>query len=272
MARSLLVLLITILITSCNNDRTSRLQSVNKGIKGISLIKYTITNTYPHSIESYTEGLIVHDNKLFESTGSPENYPNTKSVIGMVDLKTGKIDTKVEIDRNKYFGEGILFFKNKLYQLTYKNQLGFIYNSKDFKQIGRFTYLNKEGWGMTTDGNSIIMNDGTNFITYWDPESLKEIKKINITYNGSSALYANELEFINGFIYANIWTTNYIAKIDPSDGKIIGLIDLTTLYLKARKENPESEVANGIAYDPKRNRIFITGKFWPFIFELKFQH
>ena len=179
MTRFLIVLLITILFTNCNNDRTSRLQSLNKDINGISLIKYTIKNTYPHSIESYTEGLIFHDNKLFESTGSPENYPKTRSVIGIVNLKTGNIDVKVEIDRDKYFGEGILFFKNKLYQLTYKNQLGFIYDSDNFKQIGRFSYINKEGWGMTTDGNSIIMSDGTNFITYWDPDSLKVIKKIN---------------------------------------------------------------------------------------------
>jgi len=272
MTRFRLILLLSILITGCNNDRSSGLHSVNKTNNGISLIKYTVTNTYPHSIESYTEGLIFHDNKLFESTGSPENYPDTKSVIGIVNLKTGEIDVKVEIDRNKYFGEGILFFNNKLYQLTYKNQSGFIYNSKDFKQIGTFSYVNKEGWGMTTDGNSIIMSDGTNFITYWDPDSLKESKKINITYNGSSALYANELEFINGFIYANIWTTNYIAKIDPANGKILGLIDLTTLYLKALKENPRSEATNGIAYDSKRNRIFVTGKFWPYIFEIKFQH
>lgn len=272
MTRFLPVLFIIILITSCNNERTSRLHSQNKDTNGLSLIKYTITNTYPHSIESYTEGLIFHDDKLFESTGSPEDYPNTRSVIGSVNLKTGEIDVKVEIDRNKYFGEGILFFKNKLYQLTYKNQLGFIYDAKDFKQIGTFSYTNKEGWGMTTDGNSIIMSDGTNFITYWDPDSLKVIKKLNITYNGSSALYANELEFINGFIYANIWTTNYIAKIDPLNGKIVGLVDLTTLFLKARKGNPQSEATNGIAYDSKRNEIFVTGKFWPFIFEIRFQN
>jgi glutamine cyclotransferase len=150
--------------------------------------------------------------------------------------------------------------------------LGFIYDSKDFKQIRTFTYVNKEGWGMTSDGKSIIMSDGTNFITYWDPDSLKEIKKLNITYNGASALYANELEYINGFIYANVWTTNYIAKIDPSDGKIVGLIDLTSLFQKARKENPLSEATNGIAYNPKKDKVFVTGKFWPYIFEVKFQH
>ena len=125
MTRFLLVLLITLLFTSCNNDRKSILQSPNKDINGISLIKYTLKNTYPHSIELYTEGLIFHDNKLFESILITWNYPKTRSVIGIVNLKTGNIDVKAEIDRDKYFGEGILFFKNKLYQLTYKNQLGF---------------------------------------------------------------------------------------------------------------------------------------------------
>jgi len=271
MTRFLLLLLIAVLFTCCNNDRTSRIQSLNKDINGINLIKYTIKNTLPHSTESYTEGLIFHDNKLFESTGSPENYPKTRSVIGIVNSKTGSIDVKAEIDRDKYFGEGILFFKNKLYQLTYKNQIGFIYDPNNFKLIRTFTYRNKEGWGMTTDGKSIIISDGTNFITYWDSDSLKEIRKINITYNGASALYANELEFINGYIYANIWTTNFIAKIDPASGKIVGLIDLTSLFLKARENNPQSESTNGIAYDSKRDRVYVTGKFWPYIFEIKFQ-
>jgi glutamine cyclotransferase len=125
---------------------------------------------------------------------------------------------------------------------------------------------------MTTDGRSIIMSDGTNTLTYWDPNNLKEIKKLNVTFSGSSALYMNELEYINGFIYANVWTTNNIAKIDPDNGKIVGIIDLTSLYLKARKENPQSEATNGIAYDPKRDRILVTGKFWPFIYQIKFLH
>lgn len=272
MTRLILTFLVAFLIIGCKDNSNSRKKQSNRSINGITIINYSLGKIYPHSIESYTEGLLFHDNKLFESTGSPENYPNTRSVIGIVNLRTGKIDVKVEIDRNKYFGEGILFFNDKLYQLTYKNQIGFIYDSKDFKQVGSFKYLNKEGWGMTTDGSSIIISDGTNFITYWEPDSLNEIKRINITYNGSSALYANELEYINGYIYANIWTTNYIAKIDPADGKIVGLIDLTSLFLKARKEYPQSVATNGIAYDPIKDRILVTGKFWPYIFEIKFQH
>ncbi len=271
MTRLILTILTLFLIIGCNNNSSSKKKSGNRTINGITLLDYSVNKTYPHSIDSYTEGLLFHDNELFESTGSPENYPNTRSVIGIVDLNTGKIDVKIDLAR-KYFGEGILILKNKLFQLTYKNQLGFIYDSQNFKQIGTFNYSNEEGWGMTTDGSSIIMSDGTNFITYWDPDSLNEIKKLNITYNGSSALYANELEYINGFIYANIFTTNYIAKINPTDGKIVGLIDLTSLFDKAKNENPNSEATNGIAYNSKEDKILVTGKFWPYIFEIGFQH
>lgn len=272
MTRLILISLIGLILSGCSNNSNSTKKMPDRYINGISIIEYSVKETFPHCTDSYTEGFLFHDDKLFESTGSPENYPKTKSLIGIVNLKTGAIDVKVEIDRNKYFGEGILIFNNKLYQLTYKNQLGFIYDSKTFKQIGTFTYTNKEGWGMTSDGKSIIMSDGTNHITYWDPDSLKEIKKLNITYDGASALYANELEYINGFIYANIWTTNFIAKIDPADGKIVGLIDLTSLLQRARKENPLSEATNGIAYDKKNDKVLVTGKFWPYIFEIKFQH
>lgn len=232
-------------------------------------INFTVVKTYPHDRDAFTEGFLFHDNQLYESTGSPDNFPNTRSLIGIVDLKTGKIEVKIELDKNKYFGEGIVFFDDKLFQLTYLNQLGFIYDSKTYKQTGTFTFSNKQGWGMTTDGKSIIMSDGTNEITYLDPDSLKVIKKLNVTFNGSSALYMNELEFIDGFLYANIWTTNNIAKIDPTNGKIIGIIDLSSLYLKAKKENPTSEATNGIAYDSKMDRILVTGKFWPYIFQIK---
>jgi glutamine cyclotransferase len=272
MTRLLIAVLTGIILSGCNNNSISNKKTPERTINGISIIEYSVNGTYPHGTDSYTEGFLFNDGNLFESTGSPENYPYAKSVIGIVSLKTGKIDVKIELDRNKYFGEGILFFNDKLYQLTYKNQLGFIYDSKSFKQTGTFTYENKEGWGMTTDGKSIIMSDGTNYITYWDPGNLKEIKRLNITYNGASALYLNELEYINGYIYANVWTTNFIAKIDTSDGKIVGLIDLTSLYQKAKKENPLSEATNGIAYESDKDKVLVTGKFWPFIFEIKFEH
>jgi len=272
MYRSIIIFLLIWIVAGCTNSK----QPVKKGIRisdnSIQSISFSVVKTYPHNTESFTEGLLFHDNQLFESTGSPDEFPKTRSVIGIVDFKTGKIDIKVELDRNKYFGEGIVFFNDKLFQLTYLNQTGFIYDSKTYKQTGTFTYSNKQGWGMTTDGKSIIMTDGTNVITYWDPDSLKVVKTLDITFNGSSALYMNELEYINGFLYANIWTTNNIAKIDPQNGRIIGIIDLSSLYLNAKKKYPLSEATNGIAYDSVKDRIFVTGKFWPFIYQIKFPH
>jgi glutaminyl-peptide cyclotransferase len=272
MYRPLIVLILLLSISACTKNPQTGKKATFKNDSQIESIKFSVIKTYPHDTESFTEGFIFQNNELYESTGSPENFPQTRSVIGPVSFKTGKINKKIELDRNRYFGEGIVFFKDKLYQLTYQNRLGFIYDSRTFKQIGTFTYKNKEGWGMTTDGENIIMSDGTNVITYWNPDSLNVIKTLNITFNGSSALYMNELEYINGYIYSNIWTTSNIAKIDPRDGKIIGIIDLSSLYAKARKENPLSEATNGIAYDPAKDRIFVTGKFWPFIFQIKFPH
>lgn len=264
------IFLIISILTSCGGNAHYK-KAVNTN-SSVSSIQYSVVKTYPHDTESFTEGFLFHDNKLYESTGSPENFPDARSVIGTVNLKTGKIDVKAELDRKKYFGEGILFFNERLYQLTYKNQTGFIYDAITFQRIDTFSYSNKEGWGMTTDGKSIIMSDGTNSITYWDPVSLKETKKLNVTFNGSSALYINELEYINGYIYANVWTTNNIVKIDPADGRIMGIMDLTSLFLKAAKEYRLSEATNGIAYDPEKDKIYVTGKFWPCIFQIDFDH
>ena len=260
------------LVFGCSDKNPFGKGSGSNNDHQLKSISFNVVNTYPHDTKSFTEGFLFHDNQLYESTGSPEEFHETRSLVGIVDLKTGKIDVKVELDKNTYFGEGIVFFRDRLFQLTYKNQMGFIYESGTFKKTGSFTYSNKEGWGLTTDGKSIIMSDGTNVITFLDPDSLKVIRSLGITFNGASALYVNELEYINGYLYANIWTTNNIAKIDPLSGKIIGIIDLTSLFMEARKKNPGSEATNGIAWDPAKDRILVTGKFWPFIFEIKFPH
>lgn len=269
MRKVLIIILFVQVLWGCTNKPAPGVKNRGDQIQSIS---FKVVKTYPHDTGSFTEGFLFHENQLFESTGSPEDLPETRSVFGPVDLKTGKIDVKVELERKTYFGEGILFFGDKIYQLTYKNQVGFIYDSKTYKQTGTFTYPNKEGWAMTTDGKNIIMSDGTNIITYLDPDSLKEVKKLNVTFNGQSALYMNELEYINGYIYANIWTTSNIAKIDPATGKITGIIDLSSLHAEARKKNQMSEATNGIAYDSVGDRIFVTGKFWPEIFQIKFEH
>lgn len=263
-----------IFMTSCSdNNKDKEIKKAPSTPENfIPTLGYTIINRLPHDTTSFTEGLLFHNQQLFESTGSPENLPQTKSVFGIVDLNTGKIAKKVELDRNTYFGEGIVIFKNKIYQLTYKNQIGFIYDSKTYKQIGRFRYDNKEGWGLTTDGISLIMSDGTNVLTYLDPNDLKVVKTLNVSNDGYAEDNLNELEYINGYIYANIWTKNYIVKIDTKTGKVVALLNLSELTSEAKTKNPNAEVINGIAYDSTSNKIYVTGKLWSNIYQIDFPH
>ncbi len=274
MNRALVVLLSLGLLYSCTEQPVNTINEnpAPKEENFIPNIEYTITGSIPHDTSSFTEGLLFHDQQLFESTGSPAEYHQTKSLLGIVDVKTGKINKKVELDRNIYFGEGIVFFKNKIYQLTYKNQTGFIYDAKSYKKTGQFEYKNKEGWGLTTDGTAIIMSDGTSTLTYLDPENFRVIKTLKVTNNGSDEEYLNELEYIKGFIYANIWTKNYIVKIAPESGKIVGILDLSNIYYKAKNKYPNSLETNGIAFNPETNKIYITGKLWPAIYILDFPH
>ncbi|MCW3090970.1 MAG: hypothetical protein JWP81_2039 [Ferruginibacter sp.] len=182
------------------------------------------------------------------------------------------MDKKIEIDRSKYFGEGIVIFDDKLYQLTYTNQVGFIYDIKSFKQIGQFNYTNKEGWSLTTNGKELIMSDGTDKLTFLDPATLKPVKQLAVTENGLAVDSLNELEFIKGFIYANIWQTDFIVKINPANGKVTGRLDLTSLAFEARNKYPPADVLNGIAYDAATDKIYVTGKLWPNIYQVEFPH
>lgn len=238
----------------------------------IPVLDYSIVATVPHDTTAFTEGLLFHDNKLFESTGSPDNMPELKSVLGIVDMKTGKLDAKVELDKKAYpFGEGMVILNGKIYQVTYKEQTGFIYDVKTFKKIGQFNYSNKEGWGLTTDGTYIIMSDGTNNLTYFDAE-MKPVKTLAVNENGYAADALNELEYIKGFIYANIYTTGYIVKIDPKTGNIVAKINLTPKFYEMHAAHPNTLEMNGIAYDSIADKIYITGKLWPLIYEVKFDH
>ncbi len=241
-------------------------------VKLIPMLDYSVVNTYPHDITCFTEGFLFHDSKLYESTGAPDNLPQTKSSFGIVDLKTGKYEQKGELDKKTYFGEGILFMKNYMYQLTYTNQIGFIYDAKTFERTGQFSYKNKEGWGLTTDGTSIIMSDGTNNLTYLNPNGFKIEKTLSIKENGFAVDFINELEYIKGYIYANVWQTNFIVKIDPSTSEVVAKIDLTELYNQSRIKNINLAEMNGIAYDSITDRILVTGKLWPTIYEIKFAH
>jgi glutamine cyclotransferase len=261
-----------VVMSSCEPDKPKQtiVELPFETVPEIPEIKFTVEKQYPHDINSFTEGFLFHDGKLFESTGATENLPQTRSLFGIVDLKTGKIDVKAELDRNIYFGEGIVILKDKVFQVTYKNQMGFIYDAKTFKNIGKFNYTNKEGWGLTTDGNSIIMSDGTSYITYLDPTSFAVTKVLDVAENNYVLVNINELEYIKGFIYANIWMTNTIVKIDPNTGDVVGKMDLTSIAEECKTKNPGAAEMNGIAYDSISNKILVTGKLWPTIYEIKF--
>ncbi len=237
----------------------------------IPLIPYITKAIYPHDTALFTEGLVFYNGLLYESGGAPSELPFTKSVIGISDLAGGNFIPKIEIDRLKYFGEGIVFLNNKLYQLTYKNQKGFVYDAKTFKKIGEFTYTNAEGWGMTTDGKNIIMSDGTSKLTYLDPENLVPVKTLNVSENGIGRDSLNELELINGFIYANIWQTPIIVKVDTATGNIVGRLDLSAIRSEVLNKKPTIDVLNGIAYDSTTGKVLITGKLWPSLYEIDFQ-
>lgn len=261
-----------VLLNSCSDSSTNPNSETSESIPSTPMINYTVTQYFTHDPSLFTEGLLFHNGQLFESTGSPDDLPQTKSVIGISNLSTGKFIPKIEIDKSKYFGEGIVFLNNKLYQLTYKNQVGFVYDAKTFKQIGQFKYSNKEGWSLTTDGTNLIMSDGTNKLTYLDPLKPTPTKELTITEKGYPIDKLNELEFIKGFIYANIWMSDFIVKIDPASGNVVGIFDLGYLSNEAKKINPNADVLNGIAYDSTNDKVYVTGKMWSNIYQIQFPH
>jgi len=269
------VLIIVGIFISCETDKPKDIKKVDTStiveVPETPIISYTLVNTYPHDINAFTEGFLFHEGKLFESTGAPENLPQTKSLFGIVDLKNGKIDTKVEIDKSIYFGEGISILNNKIYQLTYKNQTAFVYDAKTYKPLGKYSYQNREGWGLTNDGKNLIMSDGSNYLTYFD-QNFNVTKTLDVSENGYAVDYLNELEYINGFIYANIYQSHEIVKIDPSTGNVVGKLDLTSLFQTSKTKDINSLETNGIAYDSISDKILVTGKMWPSMYEIKFQH
>jgi glutamine cyclotransferase len=231
-------------------------------------ISYNLIAKYPHSTNSYTQGLFFSQDILYESTGSPGYLPETKSVFGILSLETGDIDVKVELDREIYFGEGSTILGDKIYQLTYKNQKGFVYNATTFEKIREFQFSSKEGWGMTNDEAHLIMSDGTDKITYLNPENFEIKKQISVKYQGQSQYNINELEYVAGFIYANIYQTNKIVKINPKNGDIVGILDLSPVVNQLLAEYPNIAEFNGIAYRDSTDTFF-TGKLWPYIYEMK---
>lgn len=273
MLRSWGLLLALCMVGGCK-DRSERVSgAIPVNPEEVPLLNYSVAHVYPHDPSSYTEGFVFHDHHFFESSGAtPEMPQQIRSMIGIDDLGSGKVDKKIELDRDQYFGEGIVFFNGKLYQLTYRNHTGFVYDAATFRRVDSFRFQNAEGWALTTDSISLIMSDGTSNLTYLDPASLKPVRVLAVTQNGAPLDSLNELEYIDKYIYANRYTQNYVLKIDPVSGKVVGKLDLSSIVEHEKNMNQKCDVLNGIAYDPGTDKIYVTGKLWSGIYEIVFNH
>ncbi len=262
MKRILFFFFIVFAFTACDNNNNE--QTLNNGITPPVVLNYTVLNVYPHDITSFTEGLEWHDSTLYESTGL-----DGKSKLAKVNLKTGKDIQRIDLAKD-IFGEGITVLNGKIYQLTYQTGKCFVYDFKTFKKINEFDYEG-EGWGMTNDGKHLIMNNGNNNLYFRDPETFKIVNTIGVIDNNGPLAQINELEYVDGFIYSNVYTTNYIVKIDPNSGHVIAKADLSQIWnFASQQKNEEADVLNGIAYNSAQKTFFITGKNWSKLFEVKF--
>jgi len=252
-----LLLFVLIIAFACNGKKKE--PEVEK-----NLIPFTLVKTFPHDDKAFTQGLTVNQGKLYESTGQYNAW------IAEVEITTGVQEKKILLDK-KYFGEGITILNNKIYQLTWQSKIGFVYDLKTFQKLTEFQYEH-EGWGITHNGANLIVSDGTEKLHLLDTVTLKETSTLVVNENGVKRDQLNELEFIEGYIYANQWQTNYIFKIDPATGNVVGKMDVSSLANRIAQMSPQADVLNGIAYEQKSKTILITGKYWPAMFALRFQN
>lgn len=243
----LFVLLGAVLVFACNSD-------------SIPVYSYNIVNIYPHDRDAFTQGLVFEDGVLYEGTGLLG-----QSTLRRVELETGDILKIYELPE-QYFGEGITIYGDKIIQLTWQSNIGFVYDKYSFELLREFHY-STEGWGITHDGTRLIMSDGTSTLRFLDPQTLEEIGQLEVFDNRGPVTRLNELEYIQGEIYANVWQTDRVARIAPETGRVIGWIDLGGLL--TTEERSQSDVLNGIAYDAEADRLFVTGKLWPKLFEIE---
>ena len=232
-----------------------------KAIVTPPVFNYRIVNIYPHDEKAFTQGLVVEDGFIYEGTGR-----NGQSTLKRIRLKTGDVLKTHKMPR-QFFGEGIVLYKNKIVQLTWKSHVGFVYDKDSFKMLNTF-YYPTEGWGITYDGKQLIMSDGTSNLYFLNPETLKETHHINVHDQNVPVTGLNELEYVRGEVFANVWLTNRIARIDPKTGRVTGWIDLAGLSPFSHS-NSQMKALNGVAYDAKNNRLFVTGKLWPKIYEIQ---
>ncbi|MEL6930309.1 MAG: glutaminyl-peptide cyclotransferase [Cyanobacteria bacterium J06600_6] len=252
------LLWLTIVITLFGCQKVGQSPTVAK--EKTEVCDYKVVATYPHDRQAFTQGLIYDRGDLYESTGL-----NGQSTIRKVDLETGEV-LQIESLADKYFGEGLTLWQDRLIQLTWVSKTGFVYDRESFEELETFTYPT-QGWGLTHDGQKLILSDGSSVLYFLDPDSFEAVGQIEVKEHDTPVAQLNELEFVNGEVWANIWMSDRLARIDPETGNIKGWIDLTGIY-EPDTANKQDAVLNGIAYDPKSDRLFVTGKLWSKLFEI----
>jgi len=259
---SLLLVCLTGLISCMDND--SDVKGSNVGTENAApVISYNVVSTYPHDTSIYTQGLEFYQGKLFQSGGQ---YGRSK--LAHTDLITGKIVQQLPLDK-KYFGEGLTVLNDTIYQLTWQEHIVHVYHVKDFTKIKELP-INTAGWGLTNDGKNIVASDGSSNLYFYEPSTFRLLRTQGVTENGNPVINLNELEYINGYIYANQYQYNYIVKIEPNSGQVVGKLDLTEIVNRIKAKDPRAEELNGIAYNPDTKKIYVTGKYWPELFEVQF--
>lgn len=254
----LLGFLLSALLACADKGERSLLKDSTKEVA----LPYQLRMTLEHDPDAFTQGLVYYQDRLIESTGGDNSW------IAEYEVETATYETRVELSPS-YFGEGITVLNDKLYQLTWKNKVGFVYDVNTFEKVREFAY-DFEGWGITHDGRHLIISDGTEKLRYLDTASLAEVFTKSIRHNKRKASRLNELEFIDGFIYANQWGSDAILKIDTARSEVVKTYDLSFMTKENKRKNPEAGVLNGIAYNPKTKEVFITGKRWPHLYVIRF--
>jgi glutamine cyclotransferase len=247
-----------VLIFSCSSFLGC---SVPGDSDAIPVYTYNIVNTYPHDRSAFTQGLVFEDGILYEGTGRFGH-----STLRRVELETGAILQSREL-ADQFFGEGITVYGDRIIQLTWQSNVGFVYDKNSFELLQQFNY-STEGWGIIHDGEHLIMSDGTSILHFLNPQTFEEISQLGVFDNNGPVTRLNELEYVQGEIYANVWQTDRIARISPGTGRVIGWVDLEGL-LTAEDRSEPVDVLNGIAYDADTDRLFVTGKLWPKLFEIE---
>jgi len=260
MKKLLYATILLTLFSSCN-DNANDPGNTEPAANGPKPLGYSIIRTYPHDTSSFTQGLAIYKGNMYEGTGE-----YGRSHLLKVNLEKGVAEQKISLD-NKYFGEGVTVLNDTIYQLTWQQNTVFAYTLNDFKKVKEFR-IDTEGWGLTHNGQELIVSDGTSNLYYYNPSNFQLLRTQTITEGGSLSFNLNELEYIDGYIYANQWQYPYIFKIDPGSGTIVGKIDLTDIWNRVKAKTPEADVPNGIAYDSASGKIYITGKRWPELYEI----